>query len=37
VLQRFIGGVMRAKFTVEIAEDSDADGVAHGLIVLEHN
>jgi len=27
--------VVRAEFGVEVAQDSDADGVAHGLIVLE--
>jgi hypothetical protein len=27
--------MVRAKFRVEIAQDSDADSVAHGLIVLE--
>ena len=35
VLQRLVGGVVRAEIGVEVAQDSDADGVAHGLIVLE--
>jgi hypothetical protein len=35
VLQRVVGGVMRAEIGIEVAQDSDADGVAHGLIVLE--
>jgi hypothetical protein len=35
MLQRVVGGVMRAEFRVEIAQNPDAHGVAHGLIVLE--
>ena len=35
VLQGVIGGVVRAEIGIEVAQDSDADGVAHGLIVLE--
>jgi hypothetical protein len=35
VLQGVAGGVMRAEFSIEVAQDSDADEVAHGLIVLE--
>jgi len=31
VLESVIGGVVRAKFSVEISQDSDADGVAHTL------
>jgi hypothetical protein len=27
--------VVRAEIGIEVAQDSDADGVAHGLIVLE--
>src|SRR5579864_743060 len=35
VLQRIVDGVMRAEIGIEITQNSDADGVAHGLIVLE--
>jgi hypothetical protein len=35
VLERFGGGVMGAEFGIEVAQNCDADGVAHGLIVLE--
>ena len=35
VLQGVVGGVVRAEIGIEVAQDSDADGVAHGLIVLE--
>jgi hypothetical protein len=35
MLQRIVGGVMRAEFRVEIAQNPDAYGVAHALIVLE--
>jgi hypothetical protein len=35
VLQGVVGGVVRAEFRIEIAQNSDADRVAHALIVLE--
>ncbi len=35
VLQGIRGGVVRAEIRVEVAQDSDANGVTHGLIVLE--
>ena len=35
VLERVVGGVVGAEFGVEVAQDSDAHGVAHRLIVLE--
>jgi hypothetical protein len=35
VLQGVVGGVVRAEIGIEVAQNSDADGVAHGLIVLE--
>ena len=35
VLQRVVGGVVRAEVGIKVAQDSDADRVAHGLIVLE--
>ena len=35
MLQGVVGGVVRAEIGIEVAQDSDADGVAHGLIVLE--
>jgi hypothetical protein len=35
VLQRVIRSMVRAEFGIKIAQNSDADGVAHGLIVLE--
>ena len=31
VLQGVVGGVVRAEFGIEIAQNSDADGVAHGI------
>ena len=35
MLQRVRGSVMRAEVGIEVAENSDADGVAHAGIVLE--
>jgi hypothetical protein len=35
VLQGVVGGLVRTEVGVKVAQDSDADGVAHGLIVLE--
>jgi hypothetical protein len=35
VLQGVVGGVVRREFGIEVAEDSDANGVAHASIVLE--
>ncbi len=35
VLEGVIGGVMRAEFCIEVAQDPDAHGVAHGSIVLK--
>jgi hypothetical protein len=36
VLQRFSCGVVRTEIGIEVTEDSNANGVAHGVIVLEH-
>jgi hypothetical protein len=35
MLQRIVGGMVRAEVGIKIAQNSDAYGVAHGLIVLE--
>ncbi len=35
MLQRLGRGVVGTKFSIEIAEDSDANGITHGSIVLE--
>src|ERR1700685_1110418 len=35
MLQRGVGGVMRAEFGIEVAQNSDSHGVAHLSIVLE--
>lgn len=34
MLERIVGGVMRAKFRIEIAENTDADGISHPDIVV---
>jgi hypothetical protein len=34
VLQRFGGGGMGTEFGIEVTQDSDANGVTHGVIVL---
>jgi hypothetical protein len=36
VLQGFRCGVVRTEIGIEVTENSNANGVAHGLIVLEH-
>jgi hypothetical protein len=35
MLQRVCCGVVRGKFCIEIADDSDADGITHASIVLD--
>jgi hypothetical protein len=35
MLQGISSGVMGTEFSIEVAEDSDANRVAHGSIVLE--
>src|SRR5580698_4746036 len=35
VLKGVVGGGMGAKLRIKVAQNSDADGVAHGLIVLD--
>jgi len=35
MLEGVVGGVVRSKLSIEIAQDSDAYGVVHALIVLE--
>jgi hypothetical protein len=35
VLQGIRGSVVRAEIRVEVTQDSDTNGVTHGLIVLE--
>jgi hypothetical protein len=37
VLERGVGGVVRAEFGIEVAQDSDAHGVAHLSIVLDED
>ena len=36
VLQGIGGGVVGREFGLEVTEDSDANGILHGAIVLEH-
>jgi hypothetical protein len=35
VLQRIGGGVVGGKFAIEVAKNCNANGLAHGSIVLE--
>ena len=35
VLQRLVGGMMRAELRIEVAQDSDTDRVAHRAILIE--
>jgi hypothetical protein len=35
VLQGIVGGVVGAEFRVEVADNSDADSVGHGAILIE--
>jgi hypothetical protein len=37
VLQGVSSGMVRAKFGIEVAQDSDADRVAHASIVLDED
>jgi hypothetical protein len=36
VLQGVWSGVVGTEFRIEVTKDSDANGVAHAVIVLEH-
>jgi len=35
MLQRIVGGVMGTKFWVKVAENPNADGFVHGVILIE--
>jgi len=35
MLQRIVGGVMGTNFGVKVAQNPNADGVVHGVILIE--
>ena len=35
MLQRIVGGVMGTKLGVKVAQNPNADGVVHGVILIE--